>query len=104
MNATIELQDRTAQAEHILPELVALVDYDAMPPEARVLVETAALVYERTAEATQAHTTLRRLAYVLMVDGLLGAPEAMQQALRQLRADLVAQDAGLALVRGHTVG
>jgi DNA-binding NtrC family response regulator len=104
MTATIELQDRTNQAEHIVSELVALIDYAAMPPEARVLVETAARVYERTADTTEAQTSLRRLAYVLMIDGLLGAPEAMQQALRQLRADLVAQDAGLALVRGHTAG
>ena len=96
MNGTIELQDRTDEAERVLATLRGLVDEAAMPAAARTLVAAAALVFERTADPEQQQTPLRRLGYVLMADGLLAVPEALQQALRALRDDLVRLDPGLA--------
>ena len=95
----VQLRDLTDWAEALTHGLNTTIDEDTLSPAARLLLDAAARVYDRYAILDDpANAPGRRLAYVLMLDAFISAPEAVQQALQGLRDDLVASDPTLALV------
>ena len=93
------LEDLSDTAEATVVGLMNEVDLDHLPPAARTLAEVANQVYDRNASMdVPTNAPRRRLGYVLMLDALIAAPEAVQQALQGVRDDLVASDPALALV------
>jgi len=95
----LALDDLNDQAEATVVGLTNLVDYDDLALPARTLMEVANQVYGRNASTDEpANAPRRHLGYVLMLDALIAAPEAVQAALQGLRDDLVAADPALALV------
>ncbi len=96
---SVHLGDLTDWAEALTHGLNTTIDEDTLSPAARLLLDAAARVYDRYAILDDpANAPGRRLAYVLMLDAFISAPEAVQAALQGLRDDLVASDPALALV------
>ena len=84
-----------------LDRLVALVAYPvlepALSPEARVLFDAGSRLSGKTT-----YTEREMLGYLLMLDAIIACPEAIQAALRHVRAELIRNEPALALLGGNT--
>jgi hypothetical protein len=76
------------------------LDDNALPPAARLLYDAGQeLVSPRDVEYDAPDASTQRLAYVMMCDALLAAPDVAMAAIKRVRDDLVAGDPKLALMR-----
>ena len=90
----LQQSDLTDDAEAMLVGTLAGVDDNDLSPAARTLWDASSEVLE----GADRYTARERFGYVLALDALIASPEAVQRALRSLRAQLVRCDPALALV------
>ncbi len=91
--ADLRLRNLVAHADSLVSSLGATLPVDQLPPAAALRLHAGQRLVE------SAHYGEDRLGYALMLEALASAPEAVTQAIRALRAELVATDPLLAALQ-----
>ena len=95
---SIYLEDITSYANDVYAAMVVPIDRESFRPESRRVWHIAAQIHEDYSQLKpKENVDGRRVAFLLALDVLIAEPEAVQQALRVLRAELVKFDPALVL-------
>ena len=91
--ADLRLRNLIDQADNLVSSLGATLPVDQLPPAVALRLHAGQRLVEGAQDGED------RLGYALMLEALASAPQAVTQAIRALRAELVATDPLLAALQ-----